>query len=147
MKSSSGILAALLLCGCASTTIENKAFKSYTIGQQRSATIGEAFLVDQTGYITKVKKWVGVLNSPDGWQISDVPSVDYLRKELLYSGRSGNTIKVGYREFRGGMAAPAFFQALEYDLAVSRTIKFQKFKLDIVNATNESITYQVVSDQ
>ena len=140
------VTAVLLVSGCASTTIESKAFKSYQVGQEKTATIGDVFLIDQTGYITKTRQWVGIMNSPDGWKVTDVPSIDYMRKELLYSGRSGNTIKVGYREYRGGLAAQAFYQALEYDLSASRTITFQKFRMHIVAATNEKITYVVLND-
>lgn len=134
------------VAGCASTTIESKTYKSYAVGQTKTATIGEAFLVDQAGSISTVRRWVGILNSPDGWQDSKVYSEDYIRRELLYSGRSADTIKVGYREYRGGMAAQAFYQNLEYDLSTSKTITFQKFTLEVLAATNQVITYRVVSD-
>jgi len=137
----------LLVAGCASTVIENKAFRSYAVGETKTATIGEAFLVDQTGYVKKVKRWVGILHSSDGWEIKNEASEDYVRRELLYSGKAGNIIKVSYREFRGGFAAPAFFQNLEYDLADSHTIKFRKFTLEVLDASNQSISYTVVNDR
>jgi hypothetical protein len=141
------IFAILLgLAGCASTTLESKLYKSYRVGETKTASIGDAFLIDQNGSVSTVRHWVGVLNSPDGWQVTKVPSEDYTRRELLYSGRSADTIKVSYREYRGGMAAPAFFQNVEYDLADSHTIKFRRFTLEVISATNQSITYKVVSD-
>jgi len=138
---------AILMSGCASQILEDKSFRSYSVGETKTATIGEAFLVDQAGNVKRVRRWVGILASPDGWETKDEYSQDYLRRELLYSGKSGNVIKVSYREFRGGYAAPAFFQNLEYDLNESRTIKFRRFTLDIRDANNQSITYTVVSDQ
>jgi hypothetical protein len=140
-------LALIALVGCATTTIESKVYRSYAVGETKTATIGDAFLVDQNGSVSTVRKWVGILNSPDGWQDFKVSSEDYIRRELLYSGRSADTIKVSYREFRGGMAAPAFFQNVEYDLSTSKTIKFRRFTIDVISATNQSITYKVVSDQ
>lgn len=139
-------LIAFGLAGCASTVIDSQSFKSYQVGQVKTASIGEAFLTDQKGSITSVRHWVGVLNSADGWQVTKVPSEDFIRKDLIYSGKSASTIKVSYREFRGGLAAPAFSQALEYDLNESKTIKFQRFTLDVINATNQSITYKILSD-
>jgi hypothetical protein len=141
----SGLLL-LLLSGCATSTLESKTYKSYAVGQTKTATIGDAFLVDQNGSISTVKEWVGVLNSPDGWRVSQRASQDFIRKELLYSGKSANTIKVSYREFRGGYAAPAFSQNLEYDLNESSTINFQRFTLQVLSATNQTITYKVLKD-
>jgi hypothetical protein len=136
----------LTVSGCATSTLQSKTFKSYTVGQTKTATIGDAFLVDQNGTVSTVREWVGVLNSPDGWRVSQKASEDFVRKELLYSGKSVNTIKVSYREFRGGYAAPVFSQNLEYDLNESRTVNFQRFTLEVISATNQAITYKVLKD-
>jgi hypothetical protein len=116
------------------------------VGSVATATIGEAFLVDQDGSIKTVKSWVGILNSPDGWKIDKRYSDDFIRRELLYSGRSGSTIEISYREYRGGLAATAFSQALKYDLSASSVIRFQRFVIEVITADNQSITYKVVSD-
>ena len=140
------VLAQYVLGGCASSVLESRRFKSYDIGAERSASIGAAFFVNQDGEVRRVKHWVGVLNSPDGWRITDIYSEDFVRQELLYSGRSGDTIKIAYKEFRRNLAAPAFFQNLEYDLAKSKIIRFQRFTIEVIEATNEFIRYRVVSD-
>ena len=134
------------LLGCATTTLEKKTFKSYSVGREATATIGEAFLVDQNGSVEKVKTWVGILNSPDGWKVEERYSQDFVRKELLYSGKSGSTIEVSYREFRGGFAAPAFFQNLKYDLTESNVIRFQRFRIEVVQADNQVIRYKILGD-
>ena len=76
--------------------------------------------------------------------IGDSP--DFVRKELLYAGRSGHIVEVDYREFRGDFAAPPFFQSVKYDLAESKIVRFQKFKIEITSADNQSITYKTLSD-
>ncbi len=134
------------LLGCATTSLERKTFKSYSVGSEASATIGEAFLVDQNGSVEKVKTWVGIINSPDGWKVEERYSQDFIRKELLYSGKSGTTIEVSYREFRGGFAAPAFFQNLKYDLTESKIIRFQRFSIEVLQADNQTIKYRILSD-
>lgn len=136
----------LVLFGCATTKLEKMTFKSYSVGREATATIGEAFLIDQNGSVEKVKEWVGVFNSPDGWKVEERYSRDFVRKELLYSGKSGNIIEVSYREFRGGFAAPAFFQNLKYDLNESKVIRFQRFIIEVVQAGNQAIKYRIVSD-
>lgn len=134
------------LLGCVTTTLEKKTFKSYSVGREASATIGEAFLVDQNGSVEKVKTWVGIIKSPDGWKVEERYSQDFVRKELLYSGKSGATIEVSYREFRGGFAAPAFFQNLKYDLTDSKVIRFQRFSIEVLQADNQTIKYRILSD-
>ncbi len=136
----------ILVASCASTTLERKNFQSYTVGNTSTARTGDTFLIDQNGSVETVKSWVGILNSSDGWKIEERYSRDFVRKELLYSGKSGSTIEVSYREFRGGFAAPAFFQNLKYDLAESNVIQFQKFRIEIIQADNKQITYKILND-
>jgi hypothetical protein len=140
------LISALFLGGCATTTLESKTFKSYTVGRPATATIGEPFLIDQDGTVEKVKTWVGILNSPNGWKVEDRYSVDFVRKELIYAGKSGSTVDISYREFRGGLAAPAFFQSVKYDLTESPIVRFQRFQIQIDDASNQSITYCILKD-
>jgi len=103
-------------------------------------------LIDQIGSVTKKKEWVGIAFSKDGWKYTEEYSGDFLRKELIYSGKSGSVIEIAYREFRGGLAAPAFYQNVKYDLAESKSISFQKYKMEVLDATNQTISYKVLSD-
>lgn len=135
-----------LFCGCQPQVISSHRIKSYEVGIKKTAAIGEAFLVDQTGTVRKVKRWVGLLYSPDGWKVSNEYSKDYVKKELIYSGKSGATINVAYREYRANMAAPAFFQNLSYDLSESDVIRFQRFLIKIFDADNQTITFSIASD-
>lgn len=141
------IMAAMALAGCASTTLNKVQLSSYKVGVEQTSTIGAPFIVDQKGEVATVKQWVGLLNSPNGWLVRQQYSADYLRRELLYSGRSGSTVEITYREFRGGMAAQPFYQNLKYDLAASRQIRFQNFAIDVIEADNQSIWYKIVSDR
>ena len=139
-------LVAALVAGCATTTLEHKDFQSYSVGETISASVGETFLTDQAGSVEKVKTWVGLMNAPGGWKIENRYSQDYVRKELIYSGVSGNTIEISYREYRGGLAAPAFYQSVKYDLAESHIITFQNFQIEILNASNQGISCRILRD-
>lgn len=136
----------VLVAGCATTTLEHRDYNSYVVGHKSTATLGEPFLIDQAGSVERVRRWVGILNSPNGWATETRNSEDYVRKELVYAGKSGTTIEVSYREFRGGLAAPAFFQNLKYDLADSNIIRFQRFKIEVIAADNQTITYKILND-
>jgi len=67
-----------------------------------------------------------------------------VEQQLIYSGRVGDTIKIGYREFRDNLARPAFSNEAEYDLSSSRAIGYKGAKLRVIKADNSSITYKVV---
>jgi hypothetical protein len=140
------VFALVLLVGCASTVLEKKDYQSYTLGQTLSAPVGGTFLVDQKGTVKKFRHWVGVMNSPDGWKVDEEYSPDYVRKELIYSGVSGTIIEIAYREYRGGLATPAFFQSVKYDLAESKTVRFQQFEIEVLSATNQGITCKLLHD-
>ena len=88
------VLLSALIGGCATTTVEQRDYSSYFIGQTLSASVGESFLTDQGGSVRKYKHWVGILSSPDGWKVDEEYSPDYVRKELIYSGISGNVLDI-----------------------------------------------------
>jgi hypothetical protein len=142
--------AAIALCalaGCATQVVDQSTYKGYTVGQTLKAPVGGAFLVSQLGTTSKVRRWVGILNSSDGWQEQTQYSQGYLRKELIYGGVNGSVIEIAYREFRGNLAAPAFFQNVKYDLAASRTITFQNFTIAVRAATNSGFEGTLLQDQ
>ncbi|RKV86050.1 MAG: hypothetical protein D8H97_01920 [Neisseria sp.] len=66
------------------------------------------------------------------------------QQNLLYSGKVGNRIKLSYREFQNNMARQAFSNDVEYDLSESDQVGYKGALLEIINATNQSITYKVI---
>jgi len=69
-------------------------------------------------------------------------NINSFQQTLIYSGRIGNKINIGYREFSGNSARPAFNNDVEYDLADS-VIAYKGAELEISDADNRSITYIV----
>ena len=67
------------------------------------------------------------------------------KQELLYNGKSQNTIKISYREFNNDFSRCAFTQELTYDLTEGKTIGFRGMKIDVVEATNLTIKFVVRS--
>lgn len=71
---------------------------------------------------------------------------DAFQQTLLYSGRVDNRIRISYREFLNDLARPAFSNDVEYDLDQSRTVAYKGAQLEIIEATNQAITYRVISN-
>jgi hypothetical protein len=140
------ILVALAVAGCARTGVLPSPITftdhNYTLGQEVHANVGAPFVSSKTttqGYVNRV----------------ETKLVE--QRELVYSGRDGNTLFVTYREYTaqnivgfddgGLMARPAFSQDLRYDLAASDTIVFRDYRIRVVEATNEVIRVVVLSDR
>lgn len=68
------------------------------------------------------------------------------QQALLYNGRVGNKINIGYREFSANTARPAFNNDVEYDLSESSLIGYKGAKFEVLDASNQSIKYRVVSN-
>lgn len=73
-----------------------------------------------------------------------VASSDSFQQTLIYSGKVGNKINIGYREFSDNMARPAFNNNVEYDLSESNIVGYKGARIEVIEATNESITYKLL---
>lgn len=67
------------------------------------------------------------------------------QQTLVYSGRTGDYISLSYREFSGGHARSAFENQAKYDLGSSDLISYKGAKIQVIEATNQSITYKLLS--
>lgn len=66
-------------------------------------------------------------------------------RELVYTGRSGNSISVLYREFKNDMARPAFSQTLQYDLGSTDVIGYRGARFKVLAADNTKIDFEVLA--
>ena len=66
------------------------------------------------------------------------------QQTLIYSGRVGNKINIGYREFSNNTARPAFNNEVEYDLSELMRIGYKGAQIEVLEADNSSITYEVL---
>ncbi len=65
------------------------------------------------------------------------------QQTLIYNGKVGDKINIGYREYSDGLARPAFSNEVEYDLSESKTIRYKGAILDVIEANNQSITFKL----
>ena len=56
----------------------------------------------------------------------------------------GSRLRIGYREFSGDLARPAFNNDVEYDLTESSVIGYKGARIEVIEATNEHIRYRVI---
>ena len=68
------------------------------------------------------------------------------QQTLIYNGKVGNKINIGYREFSGDLARPAFANSVEYDLNDSKIIGYKGARLEVISADNQSIKYKVLQN-
>jgi hypothetical protein len=68
------------------------------------------------------------------------------QQTLIYNGKVGNKINIGYKEFNNDFARPAFSNNVEYDLSESKVIRYKGAELEIIKATNQFIEYKVYSN-
>lgn len=87
----------------------------------------------KTGLNYEKKNW-GTANS------------DSFQQTLIYNGKVGNKINIGYREFSSNLARPAFNNDVEYDLSQSKEIGYKGALLEIQDANNQQIKYKVIKN-
>ena len=75
-----------------------------------------------------------------------VASPNAFQQSIIYSGKVGNRIKFGYREFSGNTARPAFNNDVDYDLGESKIVGYKGARIEVIDATNESIRYKLLSN-
>lgn len=71
---------------------------------------------------------------------------DSFQQTLIYSGKVGQKINIGYRETSNNVARPAFNNDVEYDLSESNIIGYKGAQLEIIEATNQYIKYRVLKN-
>lgn len=73
------------------------------------------------------------------------PMPNHFQQTLIYNGKIGNRIALGYREFSGDVARPAFSNEVSYDLAESMVLGYKGARIEVIKATNTEITYKILS--
>jgi hypothetical protein len=80
------------------------------------------------------------------WTKRPTVQANSFQSSLIYSGKIGDKINIGYREFTNNFARPAFNNDVEYDLAESNTIAYKGAVVEVLEATNRHIKYRVISN-
>ncbi len=71
-------------------------------------------------------------------------SFESLQKALVYGGKAGNKIKLGYREIWMHITRPSEIQFVEHDLTESKIVESHGTRIEVLRATDDFIKYRVV---
>ena len=155
--------------GCAPRiTTEPVDERSYVIGQEGTARVGQPILTRTLGERSKAKIWQGLFEG--GWKETDwayMPGT--VHHELLYQGGNDDEIEVGYREYRitkeplittppvgvgtdnyqwepeSFISSAPFYQQSRYKRSRGPT-RITSYTLDVLSADDKEIRYIVRSE-
>ena len=68
------------------------------------------------------------------------------QQTLIYSGKVGSKVRIGYREFSNNLARPAFSNDVEYEVSESSIIGYKGARVEVIEATNEYMKYRVLQN-
>lgn len=87
------------------------------------------------------------LDSPPMLQMTQVSVFDAtgFRQQIVYGGRSGDTLRFQYRESSGSATQSPVNQDIEWNLSDGMIVAFRGARIQIVDATNAHLVYQVIS--
>lgn len=73
-----------------------------------------------------------------------------LERELIYCGISGNTMTLLHREYQGDekgvLIRPGFSFSVQYDLGISKTVTFEDYLVEIIDANPSRVAFRVIAD-
>ena len=84
-------------------------------------------------------------NSPIPYSYRTSDEVDGIKKEIIYQGREGDTLRFRYREYIKDIVRPAYDQTVEYNLNEDNVVTFRGMRILIEEATNQDIVYRIIS--
>ena len=112
-------------CGLANSVYLNYNFKA---GMELTTSVGNPMVE-----ITEACK-----NGVDGKVHSS------MTVRLIYSGKSGNTIRITYQEFSNDLTRPTFSQDFTYDISERKKIDLGGTVIEVKEASNSFITFVVL---
>jgi len=71
-------------------------------------------------------------------------SSEFIQKALVYGGKAGNKIKLGYREVWMNITRPSELQFVEYDLNQSKIVESHGARIEVLRATNDTLIYRII---
>ncbi len=90
---------------------------------------------------------IGRLDPQPDWHISEAysPRRPSLIMELIYAGRTGDTVRLLYREYSNALLRDGYTQDISYDLSETSVLAFLDAEIEVLEATNAKLRYRVIS--
>lgn len=118
----------------------------------------DGYFTHKRGSITERGKDKNQLDKPIKYEVITkniyYPLQNSFKYEAIYQGRIGSKIKIMYREYyydfniKSFMIRPAFEQIIDYELNEDSAtlVGFKGLRIEVIKATNMSITYKIIKD-
>lgn len=111
-------------------------------------TLQEAFQVSGDGNTVAVitNYYQAVHGKAKGITRSTEPAVstESIQKAIVYGGKKGSEIKLGYRDIWMSIQRPSEIQFVEHDISKSKIVEFKGARIEVVRANGDSIRYRVL---
>ena len=105
--------------------------------------------------ISKERSKAVLLWNDTTWSLKNYPKIeitdfvddnsDFFSQEFIYNGKTDNNLKFLYREFTNNRIRGDFSQEVQYDINVSKEIGFKGARINIHEADNRKLKYEVLS--
>lgn len=111
-------------------------------------TLQPAFQVSADGKtIGVVTNYYQAVRGPaTGITRSSEPAVSTasIQKALVYGGKKGTKIKVGYRDIWMSIQRPSEIKFVKYDLAESKIVEAHGARIEVIDASGDTLRYRVL---
>jgi hypothetical protein len=135
----------ILLTGCSAlSTKKVQRSKSYSLNSEKQAIIHTPMITFEDIRYVIGRRVEGLPESREYWKATEYPKKGSRREELIYKGRSGDTVHILYK--KEDFEWPALYQNLTFDLGTSDIIVVKKFKIKVLDATGNYIRFIVLQD-
>jgi hypothetical protein len=118
--------------------------RNYSILAEKQSIINTPMISFEARRYRLGRRVEGVSESKDFWRTEEYPARDSYKEELIYKGRTGNTIFITYK--REDFPRPAIYNDLTFDLDQSDTFMARNYRIRVLEATDNYIRFMVLED-
>jgi hypothetical protein len=130
------VVGLLMMCGCASQQINTTCRIHPELNKEMQANDGQSLA--QKEVCASRQEWRGLT------QGGIVDAGECRSIELIYLGKSGDSIRIAYREFIKDMARPIFSSNVSYPATAGKLI-IRNTEFEIMSVEEDHIKYKLIS--
>lgn len=135
----------IVLIGCSALSSKKvQRSKNYSLKTEKQAIIHTPMIIFEDIRYVIGRRVEGVPESREYWKATEYPKKGSRREELIYKGRSGDTIHILYR--KEDFEWPALYKDLAFDMGTSDIIVVNNFRIKVLDASNNAIRFIVLQD-
>lgn len=71
-------------------------------------------------------------------------STDSIQRALVYGGRAGNKLKLGYQETWANIKRPSEIRFIQHDISEAKVVESNGARIEVLQATDDFIRYRII---